>query len=107
MLERMEGKLGEYQAGDLRREGAEARAERIIAEELQRLGWRQRQLREQRKSDPHKLALAARLKRETALTMGWIVGRFQMGTRKSAAAKLHRWQKENGRSDSDPAKTMV
>ena len=36
MLERMQGKLGEQHAGDLRRESAAARAERIIAEELAR-----------------------------------------------------------------------
>ena len=36
MLERMQGKRGEQHAGDLRRESAAARAERIIAEELAR-----------------------------------------------------------------------
>ena len=37
-LERMEGQLGEAHAGELRRESAEVRAERIIAEELGQLG---------------------------------------------------------------------
>jgi hypothetical protein len=41
-LARMEGKLGAHHSGELRRETAEAKGERIIAEELQRLGWSQR-----------------------------------------------------------------
>jgi putative transposase len=36
MVERMEGKLGEHHSGELRRESAEARAERIIREELKK-----------------------------------------------------------------------
>ena len=39
MLELMEGKLGESQSGELHRETAEQRANRIIAEELARRGW--------------------------------------------------------------------
>ena len=61
----LEGDLGESHAGDLRRESAEVRAERIIAEELRRQGWRGADLAERRKSDPVKLALAARLRRQT------------------------------------------
>ena len=58
-------------------------------------------------SDPAKLALAARLRRETTLTMGWIAKRLQMGTRKGAAMKLHRWGKERGVTTPQPAKAMV
>jgi hypothetical protein len=39
MLERVEGRLGEHPSGGLRCETAEAKAERIITEELSRLGW--------------------------------------------------------------------
>ena len=38
MLEKMEDKLGEHHSGELRLESAEAKAERIVAEELKRLG---------------------------------------------------------------------
>lgn len=88
MLERMEGLLGEHHSGELKRESAEVRAERIIAEELQRHGWKEAELRLRRKSDPVKLALAARLRRETILTVGWIANRLHMGTRQSAATRL-------------------
>jgi hypothetical protein len=107
MLERMEEQLGEHHAGELKRESAEARAERIIAEELQRHGWRETEWLARRKSDPAKLALAARLRRETTLTMRWIAQRLRMGTRKSAAMKLHRWGKERGETNLRQAKAMV
>jgi hypothetical protein len=101
MLERMEGQLGESHAGELRRESAEVRAERIIAEELGRLGWSEAQLREWRKSDAAKLALAARLRRETTLTVGWIANRLHLGTRKSATVKLHRWSNRKQKVEPD------
>ena len=40
LLERMEGKLGEHHAGELKRESAAAKAERIIREELRVCGGR-------------------------------------------------------------------
>src|SRR5450432_3979702 len=39
LLERMEGELGAHHSGELGQERAEAKAERIIGEELSRLGW--------------------------------------------------------------------
>lgn len=107
LLERMEGRLGESHAGELKRESAEVRAERILAEELGRLGWTDAHLRERRQSDPAKLALAARLRRETTLTVGWIAHRLHLGTRKSAAVKLHRWSNAKQKVGPDQAKTMV
>ena len=90
LLEQMEGKLGEHHSGELKRESAEAKAERIIREELKRLRWTESDLKMRAKSDPAKLALAARVRRETTQTLGWIVHRVHMGTRKSFSAKLHR-----------------
>jgi hypothetical protein len=63
---RGQGELGEHHAGELRRESAELRAERIIAEELRRQGWTEADLGQRRKSDPVKLALGARLRRAFA-----------------------------------------
>jgi hypothetical protein len=45
------------------------------------------------KSDPGKLALASRLRRQTTLTMQEIAARLRMGSRKSVAPKLHAWMK--------------
>jgi hypothetical protein len=47
------------------------------------------------KSDPAKLAIAARLRRETTLTLPWIAARLRAGTWKSLNAKLYRWRKTN------------
>jgi hypothetical protein len=40
----MEGKLGDHHAGELHRASAEAKAERIIVQELQRQGWQEADL---------------------------------------------------------------
>jgi putative transposase len=93
LLEQMEGKLGEHHAGELKRESAEARGERILAEELRRLGWNEARLEQGLKSDPVKLAIAARLRRETTLPLKWIAGRLHLGSWKSLNPKLHRWMK--------------
>jgi len=90
LLERMAGKLGEYHAGELKRESAVAKAERIIQQELKRLRWSPGEMSKRPKSDPAKLAIAARLRRETTLTLPWIAARLQAGTWKSLNAKLYR-----------------
>lgn len=93
LLERMEGHLGAHHAGELRRESAERKAERIVAEELKRLGWRERDLTTRRKSDPDKLALGSQLRRETTLSIKWIAARLHLGSSKGANANLYRWMK--------------
>jgi REP element-mobilizing transposase RayT len=95
LLKRMAGKLGEHHAGELKRESTEANAERIIRQELKRLRWSSGELSKRPKSDPDKLAMAARLRRETTLTLPWIAARLRAGTWKSLNAKLYRWRKTN------------
>jgi REP element-mobilizing transposase RayT len=93
LLKQMERKIGEHHSGALRRESAEAKAREIIAEELKRLGWRKSELSRRRKGDPAKLVIAARLRRETTLSIKQIAERVQLGTSKSANARLHKWMK--------------
>ena len=90
MLERMDGKLGENHSGQLRRESAEQRANRIIAEELARRGWTESDLATRRRSDPGKVAIAVRLRNESILPIRWIAARVQIGTAKGAKSVLHR-----------------
>jgi REP-associated tyrosine transposase len=97
LLEQMEGKLGEHHSGQMRRESAEAKGERIILEELKRRGWNQRELVERRKSDPAKLELAARLRGETTLTIREIAQRLHMGSWKSLNNKLYLARKARGK----------
>ena len=71
------------------------RAERIIAEELATLGWKEEDLARRRKSDPAQLAMAARLRRETSMPLNRITARIHLGTSKSANAKVHQWIRNN------------
>ena len=87
----MEGKLGDHHSGQLRRETAESKGERILGEELRRLGWRRTELAKRRKNDPDKLAIAGRLRRETTLTIKAIAARVHLGTSKGANVLLHQW----------------
>ena len=95
LLEKMESTLGDHHAGELKLESAAAKAERIIAAELQRLGWTQADLRLRLKGDPAKMALANRLKQETIMSMPWIADRLSMGTPKSARARLRKQNKRD------------
>ena len=95
----MSGKLGEHPAGELRREIAEAKAERLIAEEVRRLGWARADLEQQNQSAPEKLELAARSRRETTLTIRAIARRLHWGSWKSATTRiqnLKRQEKQRG-----------
>ena len=94
MLAWMEGKLGDNHSGQLRRESAEVKAERIISEELGRLGWTEADLAQRRKSAPEKLAMASRLRRETTLSIKTIAARMHLGSSRSAHVRLHEWMRK-------------
>ena len=89
LLERAEGRLGEHHSGALRQESTEAKAERIIGEELGCRGWRECDLAARRKSDAGRLEIAARVRRETTLTLKQIAKRLDLGTPRSASVRLH------------------
>jgi hypothetical protein len=89
----VEGKREEHHAGELRRESAAGRAERIIAKELERLGWTEADLAARRKGDPAKMALAARLRQETTLTIKATAIRLHLRTSESANSRLHVWMR--------------
>ncbi len=93
MLDQVAGKLGDNHPGELRRESGEARAQRIISEELARLGWSEADLSLRRKSDPAKLALAARLRSDTTLTIRAIASRLKLGKPQGARSNLHKWMR--------------
>ena len=54
--------------------------ERIVAEELSRLGWAERELAAHAKAAPEKIEIAARLRRETVLSLRWIAARLLAGS---------------------------
>ena len=93
-IEKMEGELGDHHSGQLHRETAEAKAERIIAEEPGRLKWQTAELEQRPKTDPGKLAIPARLRKETTLSIKDISARVCLGSFKSANARLHVWMNQ-------------
>src|ERR1035441_3659963 len=82
-------RFGEHHSGELHRETAEQRANRILSEELSRRGWEESDSATRRRSDPGKVAIAARLRKETILPIKWIAARVQIGTAKGAKSVLH------------------
>ena len=99
------GQVGQHHFGELRLETAQAKAERIITEELGRLGWQQAELASRRKHDPAKLEIAARLRRETTLSVKQIATRLHLGTAKSASVRLLTATRQ--KSCSDPAQRSL
>jgi hypothetical protein len=79
LLGQMQERLGAEHYGSERRETVEAHAEAMVAEELKRREWAERALGRRAKGDAGKVALAARLRTETAVTVKWIAARLQMG----------------------------
>ena len=98
MLLRLASELKEHHSGELRRGSAEAKAEGIVAEELKRRKWKEAELKRRPKSDPDKLEIGARLRRETTLTIKAIAARVHLGSSKSANANLHRQMGQAARS---------
>lgn len=80
--------MGRHHFGQMRLEVAQAKAQRIISEELRRLGWQEADLASRRKRDPSKLEIAVRLRRETTLSVKEIAARLHLGTPGSASVCL-------------------
>ena len=67
--------------GEAVQEAAEAKAERLVVAGLKRLGWDEKALRQRRKGDRSKVALAKALRAGTTMPLAWIAGRLAMGSR--------------------------
>lgn len=91
MLELLEPGLGAHHSGEQRLESAVAKGECIMKAELERRGWTPEDLAHRRKSDPEKLAIAARLRKETTLSLKEMAGRARLGAANGANTNWHRW----------------
>jgi len=96
LLAQMSERMGAEHYGEERAQTAEAMAEQIIVAELKRRRWNDAALRTRPKGDPAKVALAARLRAETTMTVGWIAERLGMGSRGYLNHLLYR-QRQSGR----------
>ena len=94
LLGQMNRRVGAEHYGAERHETAEIRAESIVSEELHRRRWDKEELVRRPKGDPVKVALAARLRAETEMTVKWIAERLRMGTPGHAHHLLYLHRKE-------------
>ena len=77
----MTGQMRAQHYGAERQESGEAKAERLVREELKKLRWKEADLAARRKGDPGKVRVARRLRQETTMTLAWITQGLQMGVR--------------------------
>ena len=70
----------EHKHSPIRQESDEHRAERLVKEWMDRLGWTESALAARAKGDGQKAAMAARLLRQTPMTRAWIAERLAMGS---------------------------
>ncbi len=80
-------------AGEEIRESALAKAQQITEAELEARHWTRKDLQGRRKSDPQKVRIAARLRRETTMTLEWIAARLFMGAPTHVASLLQHQEK--------------
>src|SRR5437016_6001805 len=71
--------LGAEHYGAEREETIEAHAEEIVVEEMKRRRWREEVLGRRVKGHAGKVAMAAGLRAETAVTVKWIAEELQIG----------------------------
>jgi hypothetical protein len=80
LLGQMKERMGAEHYGGERQETVEEHAEGIVAAELKRRHWTEAELGRRAKGDAGKVAMAVRLRAESAVTVKWIAARLQMGT---------------------------
>ncbi len=73
-------RVGRNNYGAERHETDLHKAERIVKQEMERLGWPENELRRRRKADKTKVALARQLRNETTMSLQRIADRLHMGS---------------------------
>jgi REP-associated tyrosine transposase len=89
IVERVELRLEEAHPGRQRDETDERKAERIVQEEMKRLGWTKQELVRRKKGDALKVKLARRLRAETTVSLKWIANKLHMGTWTHVSNRLY------------------
>ena len=79
LLAHMESQMGAHHGGEERYEAAEAKAAKLLRQELKRRGWEKEELEGRKKSDAEKLKMAQRLRSETTMSLAWIARELRMG----------------------------
>jgi hypothetical protein len=89
LLSQMHGKRGAEHFGEEIRESAQVQAERLVKQELKKLGWQEKELCLRKKGDVAKVRMAKLLREKTTMTLGWIAERLHMGTKTHLAHLLY------------------
>jgi REP element-mobilizing transposase RayT len=97
LLGQMAERRGPEHYGAERRESDLEKAERVVQEELKRRRWTEEELGRRAKGEAGKLAIAARLRAQTAVTVKWIAARLQMGTAGHVNHLLYRQRTKTGK----------
>ena len=101
LLDRLEGKLGEGHRATERVETERQKAERIVAQELERRKITGKDLRLLRKGDAIKVEVAQRLRKETTVSLKWIAARLEMGTWTHLSNRLYHAKTQNSCNTKD------
>lgn len=80
LLGQMQDRRGSEHYGEERFESDEAKALSIVDQELKRRGWKEEDLKARRKGDKNKVTMAARLRKETTMSLKWIAEHLAMGS---------------------------
>jgi putative transposase len=104
LLAQMAERRGEWHFGEELQQGAEERAEAIIAGELRRKGWSEKELAQRPKGHPFKVRLARRLRMQTTVTLKWMAARLHAGTRGYLTHLLY-WHKKKPKAPKRKIKT--
>ena len=82
-------RVGPNPYGAQRYETGVQKTERLVQEELRRLGWREDELRGRPKGHSGEVVMARRLRQETTMSLKWIAERLQMGSWTYVSNLLH------------------
>lgn len=97
---------GTYHFGPEIHEAEELKAERLLAQEISRLGWTEDRLVSTRKGDLGKVQLAERLREQTTMTLHWIAKRLSMGTKGHLSHLLY-WKRRGIKPGDLPQETQM
>jgi hypothetical protein len=97
LLGQMKERMGAEHYGAERQETMAEHAEAVVVEEMKRRRWDEGELERRAKGDTQKVAMAVRLRAETAVTVSWIAERLRMGAPGYVNHLLYRQRKAEGK----------
>jgi putative transposase len=101
LLDQVSELAGPEHRGEDIRQSAQQKAERIVQEELGKLGWGAPDLMGHPKGDARKVKIAERLRRETTMTLVWIAERLCMGAPGHVSCLLYRKERQQDQGEDE------